>query len=57
MKWTIIFILILLILGLLYFPEQTKMIVGYAIWGGKTLTGYAIRYGPDVINGTANLIG
>ena len=57
MKWTLVFILVLLILGLLYFPEETKAFVGYAIWGTKTLTGYAIKYGPDLINRTATLIG
>ena len=56
MKWFIVFILVLLVLGLLLFPEQTKTVVGFAIVSGKTLTGYAIKYGPIIINKTVSLM-
>lgn len=56
MKWTILFVLILLILGLMFYPEETKSLVGYVILGTRTLTGYAIRYGPELINRTASIL-
>lgn len=56
MKWTILFIIILLVLGLMFYPAETKALVGYAIRGTQTLTGYAIRYGPDLINKTSSMI-
>jgi len=56
MKWFIVFILILLVLGLLLFPEQTKTVVGFTIVSGKALTGYAIKYGPTLINKTISLM-
>jgi hypothetical protein len=56
MKWTILFVLILLILGLMFYPEETKSLVGYVILGTRTVTGYAIRYGPELINRTASIL-
>ena len=57
MKWTILFVIILLLVGLALYPEETKTLIGFAIWSTKTLTGFAIKYGPDIINKTAPLIG
>lgn len=57
MKWTILLIIILILLGLMMYPEQTKALLGMAIWGTKTLTGYAIKYGPTLLNESAAMIG
>jgi len=57
MKWTILIIVVGLLVGLALYPEETKQLIGFAIWGTKTLTGFAIKYGPDIINKTAPFVG
>lgn len=56
MKWTILAIIVLLLAGLVLYPEETKTLISFAIWSTKTVTGFAIKYGPDLINKTAPLI-